>query len=395
LQTDPNRLGKDIAIRELHRIAQWWLDNTVDRTNGGFVGEVDYYGRALAGANKGIILHSRILWFFSTAARIKQVPAYRDAAERAFHYLLNHFDDPEHGGAYWELAADGSPVDCKKQTYALCFCIYGFIAYFRLTADAQAQQKTLQYFDLIETHARDPQFGGYFEAFERDWRVREDVRLAADEMNAPKTMNTHLHLLEAYSALHSAIASPRTDTALRHAVDLFCDRIVNADSGRLHGCFDRQWNVLSTVHSFGHDIEASWLLWEAGEILADARLQSKLKSIVQGLADACHRQSFGDSAAAGYRCVDEIWWVQAEAMVGFLNAFQLTGEQRYRSACDDIWRYICQHHIDIVGGEWHWFAATQTNVRDSHYKAGPWKGPYHNGRAMIEVSERLARLDIE
>ena len=391
MPADSDRLGISAPRRELHRIASWWLEHAIDTRHGGFAGEIDYYGRPVAGANKSIVLHSRILWFFSAAAEFTAEPAYRDAADRAFHYLLEHFDDHEHGGAFWELACDGSPVDDKKQTYAMCFCLYALVAYFRLSANVLARDKALQYFELLETQAKDPGSGGYFEAFARDWRPRDDVRLAAGEMNAPRTMNTHLHLVEAYTALHNVVASAQTRAALQNAIETFCNRIINAGTGRLDVYFDQQWNVLSAERSFGHDIEASWLLWEAAETLGDTKLLSRLRLIVERLADACHRESFGDDGA-GYHCVDGSWWVQAEAMIGFLNAFELSGEQRYRSAADHIWRYIGRHLIDSVGGEWHWLSTAQQHGSSYNYKAGPWKGPYHNGRAMIEACRRLARL---
>ena len=393
MPSKPGSFQRLDAVHELKSIADWWLTNTLDHRHGGFVGEVDYHGKLVPEASKGIILNSRILWFFSEASRFEDHPEYRMAADRAFRYLLAHFDDREHGGAFWEIAADGALINGKKQIYALCFCIYALVAYYRLTSNQAALSKSLEYFHTIEKCARDRDYHGYFEAFSRKWEMLGDVRLGETDMNAPKTMNTHLHLLEAYTALHRAARCEETEEALRNILGLFCDHFIDHDNAHLKLFFDTRWNSLSSLVSFGHDIEASWLLWEAAAVLSDPDVLSQIKPIAVRMADACQREGI---AGSGYLC-DEydpnsqhrsehgVWWVQAEALVGFLNAFKLTGEQKFRDSCNAVWHYIQNHHIDSDAGEWHGLSAAPDTDIKAHYKAGFWKAPYHNGRAMMEA----------
>ena len=203
----------DLFQRHLRAIADWWLANTVDDRHGGFVGEIDFDGNVVEGADKSLVLDSRILWFFSEAGAYDPRPEYRAAADRAFDYLRTFFDDDVHGGAVWALAADGSVLDDKKQTYALCFCIYAYAAYFNLTQSPEAHRLIRRYFDLVETRTHDARRDGYLEAFTRDWQGIDDMRLGETDMNAPKTMNTHLHLLEAYTGLHRAVPDASTEQA--------------------------------------------------------------------------------------------------------------------------------------------------------------------------------------
>jgi len=401
ISTAPVSISRDDVVAELHRISSWWLDNSIDDQQGGFFGEVDYQGHAIAAASKSAVLNSRILWFFSESALFGSDSECRRAADRAFQYLIDYFDDSANGGVYWALSSDGSPVDGKKQIYAQTFYMYGLAAYYSLTSDPDALRRALQYFDLIEARAKDKQFGGYQEAFTETWGRIADVRLSTKDLNAPKTMNTHLHILEAYTALHRAAVSPGTASALRGVISLFLDHIVDSGSGHLKLFFDDQWNSLSSVVSFGHDIEASWLLWEAGEVLGDPAILENLKPVVLKLADSSLRKGLGDNHQlcsefcpdTQQRSEEGIWWVQAEALVGFLNAYQLTTDSRFLSASTGIWRFISTHQFDHAQGEWH--AVTCDGGREEqHYKAGFWKGPYHNGRAMMEACRRLEEIGL-
>lgn len=390
----PQRFNRCAAETELQRLADWWADIAPDTENGGFAGEIDPLCRPVAGANKGAVLNGRLLWFFSTMAARGQ-KRHRPLADRAYDYLLEHFDDPEHGGVFWELACDGEPINGKKQTYAICFFIYGLCAYFEASGNRDALRKARAYADTIEQHARDSRHGGYLEAFARDWKPIDDYRLGQGDLNVPKTMNTHLHLLEAYSALHRVAPSADTAGRLTRAIDLLCSRIFDRKTGHLRLYFDVAWNNQATIVSYGHDIEASWLLWEAGQLLDETGPSGELRFVVERLARACLEEGIG---AAGQVCdeynvvtrrrsEDAVWWVQAEALVGFLNAYRLVGDPRYRDTCDGIWRYVCEQLIDRAGGDWHW------SPTERPYRAGFWKGPYHTGRAMLESLRLLEAID--
>ncbi|WP_252730591.1 AGE family epimerase/isomerase [Colwellia sp. E2M01] len=387
---------------ELNNIGQWWLKNTLDDKHGGFVGEIDFTGNVVEGATKGIVQNSRILWFYSEKALFSDKPEYEEAATRAFDYLLTYFDDVELGGAIWEVSASGEPINGKKQTYAQSFCIYAFCAYYKLTGNKVALTKAMQYFELVEEHARDRKFGGYIEAYTQDWQVIDDLRLSEKDLNAPKSMNTHLHVLEAYSALYAVAPDEVVKEALEHVIDVFNEFIIDKEIKHLRLFFDKQWNDMSETISYGHDIEASWLLWEAVEILNDKDKIAYFKPIIIDLAAACLDQAIGKHGQVcdEYELADNIrheeshWWVQAEALVGFLNAYYLTGESQYLDACNKIWLFIQRYHIDHFAGEWHWMSSADNNERTAIYKTGFWKAPYHNGRAMMEVVKLFNLIEV-
>lgn len=392
--------------KELDDIATWWQDNGTDVINGGFVGEIDSAGNRLGSADKGIILNSRILWFFSELSvfygvHTEQGKRALASAQRSYQYLMKHFDDPEFGGAVWLVDCKGDLLNGKKQTYAQCFCIYAFSAFYKATQNKQVLEKALSYFALVETHTRDNKLGGYIEAYTQDWQVIDDFRLSDKDMNTPKSMNTHLHVLEAYAALYQVVPNAQVEEALRHVLAIFEQHILDANNGHLKLFFDSNWQDQSTSFSFGHDIEASWLIWEAVEILGDAELLSRWKPLVIQIADVCGQEAIGDQGqicedfdkVTKHKGQEAYWWVQAEALVGFLNAYHLTKDERHLKVCQDVWHFIQKFQKDPIAGEWFWLAKLQGIDVSENYKAGFWKAPYHNGRAMMETLKLFKKLE--
>lgn len=380
-------------------ISDWWLEHTQDRQHDGFVGGIDHRNRVLRQANKGIIQNTRILWYFSEAARFTAREDEAQAAARAFRYLQARFVDSEHGGVFWELNPQGDLVNGRKQIYAQAFAIYALSAFYRLTQNPQALDLARALFDRIERFGRDHQYGGYLEAFSREWKPIEDQRLSDKDLNWPKTMNTHLHLLEAYTGLYQAARDPRVAEALRGLIETF-QRFFIADNGHLRSFLSLDWQDKSDTVSYGHDIECSWLLWEAGRVLEDANLTDLLKPLVLKIAQTCLHEGVGEHGevmdgynfVTGERLTERVWWIQAEAMVGFLNAFELSREPAYFAAFERVWEFVCTYQKDSEYGEWRWLSSLDASRRFDDHKVGFWKGPYHNGRSMIEVCQRLERL---
>ena len=390
------------AERELFSIANWWLANGVDMNNGGYVGEVDCNNLPQLEANKGLVLNARILWFFSELALAYPEQRFIDAAKRSYDYIETYFRDPEHGGYWWELEPSGVVVKRRKQVYGQSFVIYAFSSYYSLTQEAAALESSMQLLELLSRHAIDQDYGGFYEAFSEDWSPIEDVRLSEKEQNYPKTMNTHLHVLEAYTALHKVAASKESKSALIYALEIFQRHIVNDSATHLHMFLDEQWNDHSSDYSYGHDIESSWLMWEAVEALADETESANYEPVVIRLAKTVLNEALLPSGAivdekhieTGCEATVYPWWVQAEALVGFVNAYELTGDKDYIRATQQVWEFIQANLIDHEGGEWFWFARSPDNQELSNvYKAGAWKGPYHNGRAMLELISRLRKMN--
>lgn len=396
---------RQAMLDELEEITEWWQTHTIDHQDGGFIGEVNSVNQPQYQANKGIILNSRILWFFSELAVFRGLNSNAGqsaltTARRSYQYLMTYFDDKQFGGTVWELNHQGECVDSKKQTYAQCFCIYAFCAFYKATLDPQVLNKAMEYFSFVELHTRDKKYGGYIEAYQRDWQPIEDFRLSKKDMNTPKSMNTHLHVLEAYAALYKVNPSAKVEEALRHILVMFKQHILDLENGHLKLFFTEDWQDQSTSFSYGHDIEASWLIWEAVEILDCPQLHAEWQPLIIHIANVCAQESLGDYGQVcedfdivnQHKAQDAFWWVQAEALVGFLNVFHLNGDKRMTQICESVWQFIQLYHKDPIHGEWFWLANIEGGKSQDSYKAGFWKAPYHNGRAMMETIKLFDKL---
>ncbi|MCV9388824.1 AGE family epimerase/isomerase [Reichenbachiella ulvae] len=374
-------------------ILSFWEERMVDNENGGFYGRIDGEGVLHPQSDKAIILNTRILWTFSAAYRYTQNPNHKAMADRAYHYICDHFFDSEHGGVFWMLDYQGEVKDPKKQVYAQAFAIYALSEYVRMNGSEEALELAIGLFELLEKHSFDPQRNGYFEAFAQDWSLIEDVRLSEKDMNATKTMNTHLHVLEAYTNLYRVWKDEKLEEDLRNLINEMSTRFVS-DKKHFNLFFDDDWNLLSDEISFGHDIEGSWLLAEAADVIEDDELIQKTNELALNMADAALRGLdkdgglMNEASPHGLTDTDKHWWPQAEALVGFVNAWQLSQDERYLIVAASIWQFTKEYIIDPAG-EWHWRVTRDHQLVTGEDKAGPWKCPYHNGRAMMEVMERL------
>ncbi|MEQ8301015.1 MAG: AGE family epimerase/isomerase [Hyphomonas sp.] len=385
------------ASRELVRVADWWLDHSVDHASGGYFGQVGLDGLPVAGVPLSAVLMSRILWFFSEVSRHTGDSRYLAESRRAKAYFESSFVDPVHGGIVWQVDHEGRTVDARKQGYAQAFAIYALAAHYRATRDESALRLACDLFHCVETRFGDVGFGGYWEAFAQDWTPIADVRLSEKDDHAPKTMNTHLHILEAYSELYAAYKTPKIAAALRHCIEIHLDRIVTPDHGNLRLFLMDDWTDQSREMSFGHNIEASWLIHRGAIVLGDERIVGKARSVALSLAESVLTEAMGPHGevynardiATGVTDEARIWWIQAEAVVGFLNAFEISSDPRFVRAAIASWEFIEKEIID-PHGEWRSHSRLDTEL--DPWWAGPWKGCYHNGRAMIEMTKRISRL---
>jgi mannobiose 2-epimerase len=386
------QLKEEMRAELIHGILPYWMGRMVDVEQGGFYGQIDGADRIIGGAGKGGILNARILWTFSSAYRVQPDSAYLHMAERAYGYALKYFFDEEMGGTYWLVNADGSPADTKKQIYSQAFFIYALTEYHMASGNEEALAKAKELFHLIEQHSRDTQQGGYFEAYSRDWQLLDDLRLSEKDENEKKTMNTHLHILEAYTNLYRVWKDPRLKEALEALILIFADHIIDTRTGHMNLFFDEQWTRKGTIDSYGHDIEASWLLYEAAQVLGDPALLLRVESLSLQLVQTTVREGLQSDGSIWYETdtrrghtdTDRHWWPQAEAAVGFMYAWKLSGDAAYLDKSAATWQYISAHLIDRAHGEWYW------SIRDgkpnlAEDKAGFWKCPYHNSRMCIEI----------
>lgn len=384
------------------RILPYWSEHAIDDVRGGFVGLIDAGNVVRRDAPKGSVLNARILWTFSAAYRLLGDPALRDMADRAAEYFTSFFIDPVHGGVHWMLDASGRPRDARKHLYAQSFAIYALSEHYHATGSELSLRHTIGIFRLAERYAYDARQGGYHEAFRRDWTPLEDIRLDSDgDAGARRSMNTHLHALEAFTTLYRVWPDSLLRGRVCELIELFLDRIIDADFGHLHEFFDEVWTPRPGVVSYGHDIEASWLVLEAAGAVGRDGLRDRARHASIRLAEAVLDAAVDDDGGIVYRAgVGEIdtcreWWTQAEAIVGFLNAYQETGRRAFLDAAIGAWAFVRRHVLDTEHGEWHRRVSRDGAVDRGHDKVGPWKGPYHNARACLEVIRRVDRIHRE
>jgi len=394
--TDPVQCLRDELSSELVSITQWWASRAIDTENGGFAGEVSNEGDIRKDAKKGAVLNARILWFFSEASLCLGDSEALAMAHRAFDVLQTHFTDLKDGGIFWSINPDGTVLETKKQTYAQAFVIYAYCAYYKLTGKQAAINAAIALFDLIETRCVDRKNNGYHEALSRNWSPLEDVRLSEFDSNFPFSMNTHLHILEAYTELQNCAPSEAIRNALINLINIHTNKIIREDGSHCRLFFDRNWKDYSKEISHGHDIEASWLVHKACLAVDDHALTERVRPKILALAHKCFDTGFeGRSYVYNETEIDgpidttSIWWVQAEALVGFLNSYHMSGEVAHFEAAVTIWDFIKKHHIDREYGEWRWSALVDGTAKIRPYKCGMWKAPYHNGRAMIASLDLL------
>jgi len=382
---------------ELQNILDYWMKFTPDEVNGGFYGKINDENTINAEAPKGAVLNARILWTFSAAYNLEADAKYLAIADRAYDYIVQHFIDKEYGGIYWSVDIKGNPLDTKKQIYALAFLQYACSEYYKCSQLPSVKQLAIDLCHQIEQHSFDAVRGGYFEAFTRDWKPIEDMRLSAKDANEQKTMNTHLHVLESYTNLYCIWP----DEKLKHSIQLllgnFIDCIFNSSTGHLNLFFNEDWVSKKDIISYGHDIEAAWLMQEAAEVIDDAELVAKTKSIAIQIAHATEEGLDTDGGLwyekeNGHLIRQKHWWPQAEAMVGFLNAWQINGDEKHLYQSINSWNYIKQHLLNKQYGEWFWGIGENGQPMQGEDKVGLWKCPYHNARACMEVIERLDEL---
>ncbi|WP_426452646.1 AGE family epimerase/isomerase [Paenibacillus sp. S-38] len=378
-------------------ILAFWLKQTPDAGNGGFLGEIRSDLTVVDNAEKALVLNTRILWTFSSAYRIFKDPAYLEAARRAYAYLTTYFTDREYGGLFWSVDAQGRPAQTKKQVYGQAFAIYAYAEYFRAAGVPEALDQAVELFHLLEKHSFDPVHKGYVEALSRSWEDTNDFSLSGKDLNEKKSMNTHLHVMEAYTNLYRVYPSQELHRQLKGLIEVTLKHIVDERSAHFLLFFDEAWNSKSDHVSYGHDIEGSWLLVEAAEVLGDTDLLEKVKITALRMADATYREGIDEDGGLWNEAdskgnlldPDKDWWPQAESVVGFYNAYQLTGEEKYLNAALASWKFIVDHIVDREHGEWYWGVTRDREPITAQSKVSAWKCPYHNGRACFEIIERL------
>ena len=392
--------AKQVEAELRHDILPFWLEHTRDRTRGGFYGEIDAPLVVHKDAPRGALLTARVLWTFSAAYRRFHDPAYLDMARWAYDDLLAHFWDKGDGGLYWQVSADGVPLDQRKIIYVQAFGIYGLAEYHRATGDQAPLDRAIELYRLMEKHAHDREHLGYFEEFTRDWKIsRARGKGSAMGSLGQKSQNVHIHILEAYTNLLRAWPDAGLRKNERELIGVLLTKIFDTSNNHLRLFLDEDWTPRSDTWSFGHDIEFSWLLVEATEVLGDQDLVATAKALAVQIARTTKQEGvdpdggvLGEGGPKGLTVTFKEWWPQAEATTGFLNAYQITHQKQFLADSERTWQFIESHLVDHEHGGW-FRGVSRDGKKTSPVKVSFWKCPYHNSRACLQLLERLQTIE--
>lgn len=391
-----NKLQMEVEKELTEHILPFWM-KLKDEQNGGFYGKVDFNLNTHKQADKGGIVTARLLWTFSAAYRVTKDRTYLEHADHLYDFLVNKVYDHEYSGLYWMVDYQGNPRDTRKHVYTQSFGIYALSEYYRATKKESALKLAISLFELIESKGFSKDSNAYMEEFDRKWNPAPNEMLSENDVLADITMNTHIHVLEAYTNLYKAWPNEKLKARLHNLLEVHFNNIYDQESKFLHVFFDKEWNSLLNVKSFGHDIEASWLMDETIKTLAldNDEYLKMVVDIAYNIADYAIQDdgSLINEELNGVLDPTRVWWVQAEAIVGFYNAFERTGDQRFLKLVNNLWAYTKKYIIDQrPDGEWYWSvdekgSPSKENISD------PWKASYHNGRFCLEMMERMSKHD--
>ena len=382
---------EEVKSELVNHIIPFW-NALKDEENGGFYGFVGNDHVLDKKADKGVILNSRILWFYSTCYAVLKDEKCLEMAKQAFDFAKNHCIDYEDGGVYWMLDYKGNPADTMKHTYNIAFAIYALSAYYNAVGDKEALELAEKLFEDIEKNTLDEY--GYREAFSKEWELVSNDALSENGLQADKTMNTILHLIEGYTELYIANKSEKVAERLRFLLGQMKEKVYDPERTALKVFFNTKLELIGDIHSYGHDIEATWLMDRACDALGDEALKQEFCEMNLKISRNIQKIALDNGGVNNERDKTEIdktriWWVQAESVVGFINAYQHSGDKEFLNSAKTVWEYIKENVVDKdPRGEWHWEVSYENKPGSSREIAGPWKCPYHNGRMCLEVISR-------
>ena len=387
-------LSHDVQKELDERIFPFWSD-LADYENGGFYGYVGYEGIINKEAEKGVILNTRILWFFSAVYCLEKKDEALKLANHAYDFMNKKLFDDEYDGLYWMVDFKGQPTDNRKHIYNQAFGIYGLCQYYKATGKEEALNKAKKLFDLIEKKCENS--NGYLEEFDRKWNEKENEMLSENNVISDRTMNTHLHVLEAYTLLYEVSKDDAVAKRLYYLLDLIKNKIYSEEKHSLKVFFDANWNETIDLQSYGHDIEGTWLIDRAAEVLGDKELTESTHVYTSKITENIYQKAYSplgviNETAEGVTDAGRVWWVQAESIVGFYNAFEKTGDSKYLRASQELFKFIEKFLVDKKeNSEWYWKLEEDNSPIVNLPIVEPWKCPYHNGRMCIEIIERMAK----
>ncbi len=397
-------------------ILPFWLERGIDREFGGYLTCFDAEGCPGEDTDKYIVTQTRMIWGFSALYEEYPEERIRKAARQGYEFFVRHFWDPRHLGWHWKVRRDGTVLDDGKVVYGEGFAIYALATYARVFGDAEALSYAERTFDLLQIYCADTLRGGYFENLEPDWTLSAPGFAAGDR----KSLDIHMHLMEAFTALAAATGKEIHRRKLEEVMGLILRHMVDHENGCGLNQFDidfrpipainirRTWNaeratgeVVATptdTTSYGHNVELGWLLNRAADTLGWER--THFNGLIRKLDDHSLAYGFDHELGGVYRdgvhcgpalVFDKEWWQNCEVLIGYLDTYERTGEEKYFDAFLRTWRFDKAHFIDPATGEWRQLLRRDGTPLVADL-GNPWKAIYHTGRAMLECKRRLERM---
>jgi len=397
-------------------IIPFWLENAQDKEYGGYYTNFAEDGNRKVMPEKYVNTQMRLMWWFSRLACIHpERQVYRDLAKWGLDFLLANFWDQQYGGWYWKTARDGKSPDDGKVVYGQSFAVYALSEYSLGTHDPRGLEYAVKTFDLLQKYCADTRWGGYYENLERDWSSSAPGFHAGDR----KSLDTHMHLMEAFTALYSASREEIHRRKLAEIIDLVADRMIDVRAGCGLNQFDLAFRPIPAIAirrtfnaervgespekptettSFGHNVELVWLMdlaLDVAGIQKDAYqpiFQALLNHACEEGIDWEYGGIYRDGLRGGKAIVlEKEFWQSTESLVGFLDGYEQFREERYLDAFLNIWYFVNAYMINHEVGEWRMLLSRDGKpiVTDL---ANEWKVSYHTGRAMLECERRLSNI---
>jgi len=418
-QISLNSAAKEMKEILSDKMIPLWLEKSIDNKYGGYLTCIDENGKVNADANKMIITQTRMLWGFSALKDFvpeKYTELLKYAARQGYDFLIKYFWDEKNGGVRWETDREGVSIDEGKLTYAQSFAIYALSEYFLRYHDSTALEYAEKTFDSLQIYAADTLYGGYFENLEADWSRAAGGIYAGDR----KSLDIHMHLMEAFTVLYQASSKEIHRRKLKEVVGIIVNYMINKECGYGLNQFDESFKSLPAINiyrtwnadresnevigepadttSYGHNVELSWLLRRACEVLGES--DAELEEIMKKLPDhsllygydyefgGVYRDGIGNTPAL---VKDKEWWQNYESLVGYLNGYINLNDERYLEAFYLTWEFIKKYFIiDEYGESRQLLSRTGTPVISDI--GNVWKGIYHTGRALAECINMIEKI---
>lgn len=394
------------------QLIPFWAARAVEPRFGGFQTNYDSNGKRTKVTEKSLLSQCRAIFTIAHAMRLGfHWPGGREALQQGIDFLFKHFRDPQYDGYYWIVEADGTPKDDNKIIYGHSFLIYGLAEYALLTGDEVAKREARRIFDLLQEKVADQEHGGYFEHFNRQFNLKK----ARGDFNSHKSLDVHMHLMEAFTTLYELTQAAAHKKALMEVIDLIFDKMVDPETRTGISMFTAEWQPIPNVEletvwgrdrfneegkgvditSYGHNIELAWLYLHAQDILGIPRKKSldRVLPIYEHTYEKGVDWKYGGLYVEGKRrgAVTEPtkeFWQQAEGMVGFLDAYLLTGNKKYLDAFYNVHDFVFSKMINWDLGEWLALLDEKGNVIWD-YMGTSWKVFYHTVRGTCQVIRKL------